>query len=182
MRTLRSSANGCRVTDHNPQEGPSFRTGLHGSPLILVVQFAGVHGNKGIIINKGFKFSRSEGPLRGTSLGPDGRGRGPCSLHLLQQPGLMPDGRAWEAVPSPGLGPGGRGGQEGTVKAVSAAGKSHVARGELRSFTRGWQRGRHPQVLPAHSRGDPLSAHYYLKPGIGVGMTEFPSSLGRLAP
>lgn len=56
MRTPRSGANGCRVTARNPQEGPSFRTGLDGSPLILVVQFAGVHGNKGIIINTGFKF------------------------------------------------------------------------------------------------------------------------------
>lgn len=57
MRTPSSGANGCRVTDRNPQEGPSFRTGLDGSPLILVVQLTGVHGNKGIIVKTGFKFS-----------------------------------------------------------------------------------------------------------------------------
>lgn len=165
MRTLCSGANGCRVTDRNPQEGPSFRTGLDGSPLILVVQFAGVHGNKGIIINKGFKFPPSEGQLRGTRLGTDGRRRGrtPCSLHRLQSPGPTPDGWTGEAVLSPGFRPGGTGGQEGTVEAVSAARKSHVARWELSSFTRSWQRGLHPQVLPAHSRGGPAERVLLLK-------------------
>jgi hypothetical protein len=58
-RTLHSRANGCRVTDHNPQEGPSFRTSLHGSPLILVVWFTRVHGNDDdISTNTALKFSQ----------------------------------------------------------------------------------------------------------------------------
>lgn len=58
MRALHSRANGCRVTDHNLQEGPSFRTSLYGSPLILIVWFTGVHGNNDISTNIAFKLFR----------------------------------------------------------------------------------------------------------------------------
>lgn len=82
-RTLRSPANGCLVTDHKPQEGPSFRTGLHGSPLILVVWFSGVHGNNDISTNTAFKFSQEERQLRGERWVPSNQGQKPDSLHCL---------------------------------------------------------------------------------------------------
>lgn len=65
MRTLRPGANGCHVTERNPQEGLSFRMGLGSPPLILLVPFTHVHGNKGITINTAFESPNEEWQLGG---------------------------------------------------------------------------------------------------------------------
>lgn len=91
MRTLHSRTNGCCVTDHNPQEGPSFRTGLHDSPLILVVWFTGVHGNNDISTNIAFKFPVRVATQRSRESRPQTtKGRNP-SLSLVMCPARWAD-------------------------------------------------------------------------------------------
>ena len=136
MRARRSGANGCRVTDRHPQEGPSFRTGLDGPPLILVVQFAGVHGNRGIIIiNTGFKFSRGEWQLRGTRRGTTDSPGAAVPLREDQDPRAA-GGWPREAAPSSGWAQEAEGARKGPWGPVSEARSSCGARGEPSSFPR----------------------------------------------
>lgn len=101
------------MTDRNPREGPSFRTGLRAPPLILVVQLAGVHGNEGIVINKGFARPRSERPPRGTGPGTGGPGwrrvqPAPARRDRGPRPRRGPGKRSLPRAQGPGRGRGGR--------------------------------------------------------------------------
>lgn len=136
------------MTDRNPREAPSFRTGLGAPPLILVVQLAGVHGNKGIIINKGLRVpapsSHSEEP--GWAAAAPGGGRcshPPCAETRAHVPWVGPGSGS-----SLGLR-----GQEGAVGAVPAARRSHVARWDLSSFTSSRQRGHTPRSSQRTANG-----------------------------
>lgn len=180
-RTLRSGANGCRVTDRHPQEGPSFRTGLDGPPLILVVQFAGVHGNRGIIIiNTGFKFSRGEWQLPGMRMGTTNPPWG-AAVPVCEDQG-PPCGRrlAPGSGPLPQAGPRRQRGQEGAAGAVSEARSSCGGPRGAELISQTLQRGPHARALAAHN--PPPRACDSVKPGVCVPATEFPSSSGRLAP
>lgn len=141
------------MTDRNPQEGPSFRTGLDGSPLILVVQFTGVHGNKGIIINTGFKFSHEEWKLRGSSLGTRRPGQGPTQPW---PPRVTTAHGRWVdpgAVLAPASGPVGRGRVPGRLETVSPATEKPPAPVGAELIYQKQAEGQSPQALPAHSRG-----------------------------
>lgn len=139
------------MTDRNPQEGPSFRTSLDGSPLILVVQFTGVHGNKGIIINTGFKFSHEEWELRGGR--PGAPGRGPRNLRV--PPGGTPaQGRCVDlgAVLSPVREREAEEGSRGDRGLFPQPGEAARPVGAELIYQKQAE-GRSPQALPAHSRG-----------------------------